>query len=77
VGTSGVVVTAGGLVFAGGGDTAFHAVDARTGIDLWRYSTGELKTTGTPMTYRVGGRQFVVIAVGGPGPGAELLAFAL
>jgi len=29
------------------------------------------------MTYRVGGRQFVLIAVGGPGEGARLLAFAL
>jgi hypothetical protein len=29
------------------------------------------------MTYRSGGRQFVVVAVGGPGPGAALLAFAL
>jgi hypothetical protein len=29
------------------------------------------------MTYRVHGRQYVVIAVGGPGEGATLLAFAL
>jgi cytochrome c5 len=29
------------------------------------------------MTYRAHGRQFVVIAVGGPGAGAALLAFAL
>jgi len=77
VGTAGVIVTAGGLVFAGGGDYAFHAIDARSGADLWSYPTGEHKTTGTPMTYRLGGRQFVVIAVGGPGSGATLLAFAL
>ena len=77
VGTAGVIVTAGGLVFAGGGDYAFHAIDARTGGDLWGYPTGDLKTTGTPMTYRAGGHQFVVIAVGGPGIGAALLAFSL
>ena len=77
VGSAGVIVTAGGLVFAGGGDRALHAVDARTGEDLWAYSTGDLKTNGTPMTYRVRGRQYVVIAVGGPGTGATLLAFAL
>ena len=77
VGTAGVIVTAGGLVFAGGGDYAFHAIDSQTGGDLWGYSTGDLKTTGTPMTYRVGDRQFVVIAVGGPGTGATLLAFSL
>ena len=77
IGPAGVIVTAGGLVFAGGGDHALHAVDARTGQDLWTYSTGELKTNGTPMTYRMRGRQYVVIAAGGPGTGATLLAFAL
>jgi quinoprotein glucose dehydrogenase len=76
-GDAGLLVSAGGLLFAGGGDHAFHAIDKRSGQDLWFYSTGELKTTGTPMTYRAGGRQFVVIAVGGPGAGATLLAFAL
>ncbi len=77
VGAAGVIVTAGGLVFVGGGDAAFHAVDARSGKDLWSYPTAGLKTTGTPMTYRIAGRQYVVVAVGGPGPGAALLAFAL
>jgi quinoprotein glucose dehydrogenase len=76
-GDAGVIVTRGGLVFAGGGDTAFHAIDKRSGAELWSYPTGAAMTTGTPMTYRVGGRQYVVIAVGGPGPGAALLAFAL
>jgi quinoprotein glucose dehydrogenase len=76
-GDAGVIVTRGGLVFAGGGDTAVHAIDKRSGADLWSYPTGEAVTTGTPMTYRAGGRQYVVIAVGGPGPGAALLAFSL
>ena len=77
VGTAGAIATAGDLVFVGGGDAAFHAIDARTGADLWTYPTGDLRTNGTPMTYRAGGRQYVVVAVGGPGPGAALLAFAL
>lgn len=77
VGSAGVIATGGGLVFAGGGDYAFHAIDKQTGEDLWTYSTGELRTNGTPMTYRLHGRQYVVIAVGGPGAGAALLAFAL
>ncbi len=72
-----MIVTKGGFVFGGGGDMAVHAVDARTGADLWTYPTGDLKTNGTPMSYRVGGRQFLVIAVGGPGAGAKLLAFSL
>jgi quinoprotein glucose dehydrogenase len=33
--------------------------------------------TGSPMTYMVDGRQFIVIAVGGPGYPGEYLAFAL
>jgi quinoprotein glucose dehydrogenase len=33
--------------------------------------------TGSPMTYMLNGRQFVVVAVGGPGATAEYLAFAL
>jgi quinoprotein glucose dehydrogenase len=77
IGDAGLLVTAGGLIFAGSGDYAVHAIDSRSGKDLWTFPTGDLKTTGTPMTYRVHGRQYVVIAVGGPGEGATLLAFAL
>ena len=74
-GVQGAIVTKGGLIFAGGGDTAFHAVDKNTGEDLWTYAV-PTRTTGTPMTYTAGGRQFVVIATGS-GETAALLAFAL
>jgi quinoprotein glucose dehydrogenase len=77
LGDAGLLVTAGGVIFAGSGDYAVHAIDSRSGKDLWTYPTADLKTTGSPMTYRVGGRQYIVIAVGGPGEGATLLAFAL
>ncbi len=76
-GNGGLLVTDGGLLFAGSGDRALHAMDKQSGEDLWTYPTGELKCNGSPMTYRIGGRQFVLIAVGGPGEGARLLAFAL
>ena len=33
--------------------------------------------TGSPMTYMLDGRQYIVVAVGGPGSPAEYLAFAL
>jgi hypothetical protein len=33
--------------------------------------------TGLPMTYTVGGRQFIVVAVGAAGFPAELVALAL
>jgi quinoprotein glucose dehydrogenase len=75
-GAPGVLATAGGLVFAGGGDVAFHAVDAVTGAEVWQTPMPR-RGNGTPMTYRSrAGRQFVVIAVGG-GEDASLVAFAL
>jgi quinoprotein glucose dehydrogenase len=74
-GAPGAIVTAGGLVFAGGGDMALNALDAMTGTTLWRAHLAQ-RTTGTPMTYRTGGRQYVVIATGG-GENAELVAFSL
>ena len=73
-GAPGSIVTAGGLVFVGGGDAALNAVDALTGDLVWRAPLGE-RTTATPMTYRSGGRQYVVIATGS-GETAELVAFA-
>ena len=74
-GAPGVLATAGGLVFAGGGDAAFHAVDAATGEEVWQAPLTR-RANGTPMTYRSkAGRQFVVIATGG-GEDASLVAFS-
>jgi quinoprotein glucose dehydrogenase len=77
VGDAGVIVTKGGLLFVGGGDEALHAVNKKTGEDLWTFPTPGLKTNGTPMTYSVGRKQIVVIAVGGAGTEPQLLAFSL
>ncbi len=74
-GAPGAIVTRGGLVFVGGGDMALNAVDAVTGEMLWRHPL-KVRTTGTPMTYRTGERQYVVVATGS-GEEAELVAFAL
>jgi quinoprotein glucose dehydrogenase len=77
-GAPGAIVTAGGLLFVGGGDMALHAVDAVTGETLWHVALAQ-RSTATPMTYRTSGadaRQFVVIATG-QGENAELVAFAL
>jgi quinoprotein glucose dehydrogenase len=78
----GPIVTAGGLVFIGATmDDYLRAFDVETGIELWsaRLPAGP---QATPMTYRVGGKQFVVIAAGGHAtmqttPGDSLVAFAL
>jgi len=76
----GPIVTAGGLVFIGATlEPAFRAFDVETGALLWR---AELPAgaRATPMTYRAGGKQYVVIAAGGSGlfgNGDHLVAFAL
>lgn len=76
VGVAGSIVTKAGLVFVGGGDTFFHAVDTATGSDLWTWPL-KRRTTGTPMTYQTkDGTQYVVIA-SGSGSDAVLTAFAL
>jgi quinoprotein glucose dehydrogenase len=75
-GPPGVVVTKGGLIFAGGEDLFLHAVDEITGKDLWQ---GPLpaRAYGTPMTYRTrAGHQFIVIATG-QGANAALVAFSM
>jgi quinoprotein glucose dehydrogenase len=75
-GVQGAMVTKGGIVFAGGGDAAFHAIDKKSGEELWSHPFSA-RTTGTPMTYSTSsGRQFVVIATGS-GDQATLVAFAL
>lgn len=77
----GPLATAGGLVFLGASqDDHVRAFDIDTGEVLWEH---QLPAGGqaTPMTYRLGGRQYVVIAAGGRGgigsPGDYVVAFAL
>ncbi|HUF47469.1 MAG TPA: pyrroloquinoline quinone-dependent dehydrogenase [Vicinamibacterales bacterium] len=75
-GAPGAIVTGGGLVFVGGGDTALRAYDTRDGREVWSHDLPR-RTTGTPMTYQSrSGRQFVVIATGN-GSDTSLVAFAL
>ncbi|BCX16604.1 MAG: alcohol dehydrogenase [Geminicoccaceae bacterium] len=59
----GALATAGGLVFAGNYEGLFRAVDAKTGEVLWSKRLGSGIHAG-PATYEVGGKQYVVVAVG-------------
>ncbi len=59
----GVVSTDGDLVFGGGKDGYFVALDARSGELLWKASVGGQVNAG-PMTYEVDGKQYVAIAAG-------------
>ena len=60
---SGVLSTAGGLVFFGEDSGAFAALDSTTGAPLWHFQANQ-DWKASPMTYMVGGRQFVAIASG-------------
>jgi glucose dehydrogenase len=67
----GVMATAGGLVFYADPNGAFAAADARTGKTLWHFPTN-VYMKASPMTYTVGGKQFVAM-VAGP----NIMVFAL
>ena len=60
---SGVLSTASDLIFTGGREGYFQALDARTGNLLWKMNLGGQMAAG-PMTYSVDGRQYVAIAAG-------------
>jgi len=68
---SGVLSTAGGLLFYGESGGTFAAADARTGETLWHFPTGQAWKA-SPMTYMVRGKQHVAIAAGG-----NILSFTL
>jgi alcohol dehydrogenase (cytochrome c) len=60
---SGVLSTATDLVFAGGREGYFFALDAKTGNLLWKSTVGGQVASG-PMTYAVNGRQYVAVSAG-------------
>ena len=68
---SGVLTTASDLLFTGGREGYFYALDARTGKMLWKTTLGGQIAAG-PMTYSVDGKQYVGIAAGN-----SLFTFAL
>jgi quinoprotein glucose dehydrogenase len=80
--SGGAIVTGGGLAFIGASyDERFRAFDVDTGEKLWEVDT-PFSANATPMTYSVGGKQYIVVSAGGhswsPLPkGDYILAYAL
>jgi alcohol dehydrogenase (cytochrome c) len=68
---SGILTTGSDLLFAGGREGFFQALDARTGALLWKINLGAAINSG-PMSYRVGGKQYVSVV-----SGLSLSVFAL
>ncbi len=71
VNVSGILTTASDLLFVGGREGYFHALDAKSGSLLWKTNLGGEIVAG-PMSYRIDGKQYVVIASGN-----SLFAFGL
>ena len=69
--SAGTMATAGGLVFFGDDAGSFEAVDAQSGKALWHFNTGQ-DISASPMSYAVGGKQYVAIAAG-----SDVFSFAL
>ena len=83
--------TGGRLVFGGDVNGQFRAYDQKTGEVLWEINLGAA-VNGYPITYSVGGKQYVAVSTGGsglafglarltpelhPGSGNQLFVFAL
>lgn len=68
---AGVLSTAGDVVFSGGREGYFFALDANSGELLWRASLGGQVNSG-PMSYAIDDRQYVAISAG-----SALFTFAL
>jgi len=60
---SGVLATATDLVFAGGREGYFYALDARTGKELWKTMVGGAVSAG-PTAYAVDGKEYISIPAG-------------
>ncbi len=68
---SGILTTASDLLFSGGREGYFFALDARTGALLWKTSVGGA-VSAAPMSFSAGLRQHVAIAAG-----SSLFVYAL
>ncbi|MCQ9374606.1 PQQ-dependent dehydrogenase, methanol/ethanol family [Methyloversatilis sp. XJ19-13] len=67
----GTVTTAGNLVFQGRIDGKFAAYDALSGKEVWSVNVGS-GISAPPITYSVGGKQYVSLLVGWGGAGVSL-----
>jgi alcohol dehydrogenase (cytochrome c) len=62
-GTSSLVATGGGILFAGDMNGRFLALDQKTGKVLWEINLGS-PISGYPITFAVDGRQYVAVSTG-------------
>ena len=68
---AGILTTASDVLFSGGRDGYFYALDARNGELLWKVNVGAGVASG-PISYSVGGRQYITVTAG-----SSLFTYAL
>ena len=71
VSDAGMLTTASDLLFTGGREGYFYALDAKTGKELWKASLGG-QIVMPPVTYQIDGKQYVSVIAG-----RTLVTFAL
>jgi alcohol dehydrogenase (cytochrome c) len=71
--TGAVLPTGGGLVFTGGWDRMFKALDDTTGQVLWQAKLNNAINS-FPISFSVNGKQYVAVAVGNGSSHARSLA---
>jgi quinoprotein glucose dehydrogenase len=65
-----------GMFVASEGGNIFRAHDKKTGEILWEMDLG-LRQTGLPMSYAIGGKQYIIVPAGAPGEAGQFIALAL
>ena len=60
---AGILTTGGDVLFTGGREGYFQALNARTGELLWKTQLGSSINSG-PISYRVGNKQYVEVVAG-------------
>ena len=68
---AGMLTTASDILFTGGREGYFYALDAKTGKELWKANLGG-SIVNAPVTYQIDGKQYVSII-----SGHTLVTFAL
>ena len=58
-----MLATGGGIVFAATREGNLIGLEANTGKYLWRFQT-DASMAASPMSYAVGGRQFIAVSAG-------------
>ena len=61
--STGILATAGGLIFSGSRDRVFSACDQSDGTELWQVRLNGVPSGG-PISFMIGGKQYIAVTTG-------------